>query len=182
MHRDDSQEQKSRIITINYVHLSWWIWWIKSNVLSDCADQYFVPLYRCEDNALPAKIGKPWSPTVEGRAVDEGGGGDGGALWPSSPQKLHSSPKEATFGVKAYAGPMSPSKVMTWRREHFYQHVYKDQLMPPDSLVLIVFNSPIICCFKLHHAVKHIVINQKRHNVIIFQMTTEKKYSISRVP
>lgn len=61
--------------------------------------RYYVPLLRAEDNSSAPVIGAPWSPDQ----TDE------------SPQaalsKYTGSPKDPVLSIRAFAGPMSPSKV-----------------------------------------------------------------------
>ena len=59
-----------------------------------------MPLFRAEDNASPPVIGPPWSP-------DQTDDSPHGALL-----RYIGSPKDPVLTVRAYAGPMSPSKVM----------------------------------------------------------------------
>ncbi|XP_030316155.1 ankyrin repeat and LEM domain-containing protein 2 isoform X1 [Calypte anna] len=66
--------------------------------------QYYVPLLRAEDNSSAPVIGAPWSPDQ----TDE------------SPQRTLSkypgSPKDPVLSLRAFAGPMSPSKAEEFRR------------------------------------------------------------------
>ncbi|NWI95621.1 ANKL2 protein, partial [Pitta sordida] len=66
--------------------------------------QYYVPLLRAEDNSSAPVIGAPWSPDQ----VDDG------------PQRTLSkypgSPKDPVLSIRAFAGPMSPSKAEEFRR------------------------------------------------------------------
>ncbi|NXY84473.1 ANKL2 protein, partial [Alcedo cyanopectus] len=66
--------------------------------------QYYVPLLRAEDNSSAPVIGAPWSPDQ----TDE------------SPQRILSkytgSPKDPVLSIRAFAGPMSPSKAEEFRR------------------------------------------------------------------
>ncbi|NXY48606.1 ANKL2 protein, partial [Ceuthmochares aereus] len=65
---------------------------------------YYVPLLRAEDNSSAPVIGAPWSPDQT----------DG------SPQrnlsKYAGSPKDPVLSIRAFAGPMSPSKAEEFRR------------------------------------------------------------------
>ncbi|NXP06961.1 ANKL2 protein, partial [Thinocorus orbignyianus] len=66
--------------------------------------QYYVPLLRAEDNSSAPVIGAPWSPDQ----MDDG------------PQRTLSkytgSPKDPVLSIRAFAGPMSPSKAEEFRR------------------------------------------------------------------
>ncbi|NXS62368.1 ANKL2 protein, partial [Brachypteracias leptosomus] len=66
--------------------------------------QYYVPLLRAEDNSSAPIIGAPWSPDQ----TDD------------SPQRALSkytgSPKDPVLSIRAFAGPMSPSKAEEFRR------------------------------------------------------------------
>nr|XP_009930766.1 PREDICTED: ankyrin repeat and LEM domain-containing protein 2 [Opisthocomus hoazin] len=66
--------------------------------------RYYIPLLRAEDNSSAPVIGVPWSPDQ----TDE------------SPQRTLSkyigSPKDPVLSIRAFAGPMSPSKAEEFRR------------------------------------------------------------------
>ncbi|NWR55800.1 ANKL2 protein, partial [Bucorvus abyssinicus] len=66
--------------------------------------RYYVPLLRAEDNSSAPIIGVPWSPDQ----TDD------------SPQRALSkypgSPKDPVLSIRAFAGPMSPSKAEEFRR------------------------------------------------------------------
>ncbi|NXS94692.1 ANKL2 protein, partial [Jacana jacana] len=66
--------------------------------------RYYVPLLRAEDNSSAPVIGAPWSPDQ----MDDG------------PQRTLSkytgSPKDPVLSIRAFAGPMSPSKAEEFRR------------------------------------------------------------------
>ncbi|KFP16804.1 Ankyrin repeat and LEM domain-containing protein 2, partial [Egretta garzetta] len=66
--------------------------------------RYYVPLLRAEDNSSAPVIGAPWSPDQ----TDD------------SPQrtlpKYTGSPKDPVLSIRAFAGPMSPSKAEEFRR------------------------------------------------------------------
>ncbi|XP_037232028.1 ankyrin repeat and LEM domain-containing protein 2 isoform X1 [Falco rusticolus] len=66
--------------------------------------RYYVPLLRAEDNSSAPVIGAPWSPDQ----IDD------------SPQrtlpKYTGSPKDPVLSIRAFAGPMSPSKAEEFRR------------------------------------------------------------------
>ncbi|XP_027588937.2 ankyrin repeat and LEM domain-containing protein 2 isoform X1 [Pipra filicauda] len=66
--------------------------------------RYYVPLLRAEDNSSAPVIGAPWSPDQ----MDDG------------PQrtlfKYPGNPKDPVLSIRAFAGPMSPSKAEEFRR------------------------------------------------------------------
>ncbi|KFZ49842.1 Ankyrin repeat and LEM domain-containing protein 2, partial [Podiceps cristatus] len=66
--------------------------------------RYYVPLLRAEDNSSAPVIGAPWSPDQ----TDD------------NPQRTLSkytgSPKDPVLSIRAFAGPMSPSKAEEFRR------------------------------------------------------------------
>ncbi|NWH63029.1 ANKL2 protein, partial [Geococcyx californianus] len=66
--------------------------------------RYYVPLLRAEDNSSAPVIGAPWSPDQTD----------------NSPQrtlsKYSGSPKDPVLSLRAFAGPMSPSKAEEFRR------------------------------------------------------------------
>ncbi|NXX89218.1 ANKL2 protein, partial [Centropus bengalensis] len=66
--------------------------------------RYYVPLLRAEDNSSAPVIGAPWSPDQ----IDD------------SPQRTSSkyagNPKDPVLSMRAFAGPMSPSKAEEFRR------------------------------------------------------------------
>ncbi|NXL55577.1 ANKL2 protein, partial [Chordeiles acutipennis] len=66
--------------------------------------RYYVPLLRAEDNSSAPVIGAPWSPDQ----IDD------------NPQrnlsKYTGSPKDPVLSIRAFAGPMSPSKAEEFRR------------------------------------------------------------------
>ncbi|OXB85009.1 UNVERIFIED_CONTAM: hypothetical protein H355_016131 [Colinus virginianus] len=87
--------------------------------------RYYVPLLRAEDNSSAPVIGAPWSPDQ----TDD------------SPQaalpKYPGSPKDPVLSIRAFAGPMSPSKAEEFRRlwktpprerAGFFHHVRKSDL------------------------------------------------------
>ncbi|KFV94106.1 Ankyrin repeat and LEM domain-containing protein 2, partial [Eurypyga helias] len=87
--------------------------------------RYYVPLLRAEDNSSAPVIGAPWSPDQ----TDD------------SPQRTLSkypgSPKDPVLSIRAFAGPMSPSKAEEFRRlwktpprerAGFFHHVRKSDL------------------------------------------------------
>ncbi|XP_009471592.1 PREDICTED: ankyrin repeat and LEM domain-containing protein 2 [Nipponia nippon] len=66
--------------------------------------QYYVPLLRAEDNSSAPVIGAPWSP-------DQTDGSPQRSL-----SKYIGSPKDPVLSIRAFAGPMSPSKAEEFRR------------------------------------------------------------------
>ncbi|KFP81089.1 Ankyrin repeat and LEM domain-containing protein 2, partial [Acanthisitta chloris] len=66
--------------------------------------QYYVPLLRAEDNSSAPIIGTPWSPDKT----------DDGPQRTSS--KYPGNPKDPVLSIRAFAGPMSPSKAEEFRR------------------------------------------------------------------
>ncbi|NXI36254.1 ANKL2 protein, partial [Galbula dea] len=66
--------------------------------------RYYVPLLRAEDNSSAPVIGVPWSP-------DQTDDSSQGAL-----SRYPGSPKDPVLSIKAFAGPMSPSKAEEFRR------------------------------------------------------------------
>ncbi|NXL92576.1 ANKL2 protein, partial [Alectura lathami] len=66
--------------------------------------RYYVPLLRAEDNSSAPVIGAPWSPDQ----MDEG---------PQAALSQYAgSPKDPVLSIRAFAGPMSPSKAEEFRR------------------------------------------------------------------
>ncbi|NXI58325.1 ANKL2 protein, partial [Chloroceryle aenea] len=66
--------------------------------------RYYVPLLRAEDNSSAPVIGAPWSPDQ----TDDS---------PQRPlSKYTGSPKDPVLSIRAFAGPMSPSKAEEFRR------------------------------------------------------------------
>ncbi|XP_015279266.1 PREDICTED: ankyrin repeat and LEM domain-containing protein 2 [Gekko japonicus] len=77
---------------------------LKEKIREYLKGQYYVPLFRAEDNASAPVIGAPWSPdqTEDSPHV-------------SLPRYV-GSPKDPVLTVRAYAGPVSPSKAEEFRR------------------------------------------------------------------
>jgi len=75
---------------------------VKEGLVLFYQGRYYVPPLRAEDNSSAPVIGAPWSPDQ----TDE------------SPQaalsKYTGSPKDPVLSIRAFAGPMSPSKVRSW--------------------------------------------------------------------
>ncbi|NXJ75937.1 ANKL2 protein, partial [Trogon melanurus] len=66
--------------------------------------RYYVPLLRAEDNSSAPVIGAPWSPDQ----IDD--------TPQRSVSKYTGSPKDPVLSIRAFAGPMSPSKAEEFRR------------------------------------------------------------------
>ncbi|KAL9966171.1 hypothetical protein ACROYT_G024209 [Oculina patagonica] len=94
---------------------------LKSQIKSCLEDSFYVPLLGTMDNSTPPWIGGPWSPEVTEDRMGRDGGFSGSPL---SPWKQKNSPGELPITVRAYAGPMSPSKA-----EEFY-HSWKTPPKP----------------------------------------------------
>ncbi|KAK2522727.1 hypothetical protein Q9233_010086 [Columba guinea] len=77
---------------------------LKEKIREYLKGRYYVPLLRAEDNSSAPVIGAPWSPDQ----TDD------------SPQRTLSkytgSPKDPVLSIRAFAGPMSPSKAEEFRR------------------------------------------------------------------
>ncbi|NXX20345.1 ANKL2 protein, partial [Podargus strigoides] len=66
--------------------------------------RYYVPLLRAEDNSSAPVIGAPWSPDQTDDSPQE------------TLSKYPGSPKDPVLSIRAFAGPMSPSKAEEFRR------------------------------------------------------------------
>ncbi|XP_053135691.1 ankyrin repeat and LEM domain-containing protein 2 isoform X2 [Hemicordylus capensis] len=77
---------------------------LKEKIREYLEGQYYVPLFRAEDNASAPVIGLPWSP-------DQTKDSPNAAL-----PRYFGSPKDPVLAVRAYAGPMSLSKAEDFRR------------------------------------------------------------------
>ncbi|XP_063171918.1 ankyrin repeat and LEM domain-containing protein 2 [Candoia aspera] len=77
---------------------------LKTKIREHLEGQCYVPLFRAEDNASAPVIGAPWSPDQT----------DSSPLAPL-PRRI-GSPKDPMLAVRAYAGPVSPSKAEDFRR------------------------------------------------------------------
>ncbi|KAJ6656514.1 hypothetical protein lerEdw1_003639 [Lerista edwardsae] len=77
---------------------------LKEKIGEYLAGQYYVPLFRAEDNASAPVIGVPWSPDQTDDSPQ------------ASLPRYFGSPKDPVLTVRAYAGPMSPSKAEDFRR------------------------------------------------------------------
>ncbi|KAM6423048.1 ankyrin repeat and LEM domain-containing protein 2 isoform 2-T2 [Liasis olivaceus] len=98
---------------------------LKTKIREHLEGQCYVPLFRAEDNASAPVIGAPWSSDQT----------DSSPL--ASLPRCIGSPKDPLLTVRAYAGPVSPSKAEDFRRlwktpprdraEYFY-HLRKSDL------------------------------------------------------
>ncbi|XP_025068099.1 ankyrin repeat and LEM domain-containing protein 2 isoform X2 [Alligator sinensis] len=77
---------------------------LKEKIKEYLKGQYYVPLLKAEDNSSSPVIGAPWSP-------DQSDGNSHTAL-----PRYTGSPKDPVLSVRAFAGPMSPSKAEEFRR------------------------------------------------------------------
>ncbi|XP_048850179.1 ankyrin repeat and LEM domain-containing protein 2 [Brienomyrus brachyistius] len=77
---------------------------IMQKISDHLEDRCFIPLLRATDNSLQPVIGGPWSPEPS-----EG-------VPHSLIAKLPGSPKDPVMAVRAFAGPLSPSKADEFRR------------------------------------------------------------------
>ncbi|XP_053849657.1 ankyrin repeat and LEM domain-containing protein 2 isoform X3 [Vidua macroura] len=77
---------------------------LKEKIKEYLKGHYYVPLLRAEDNSSAPVIGAPWSPDQ----MDDGPQ----RAWPKYP----GSPKDPVLSIRAFAGPMSPSKAEEFRR------------------------------------------------------------------
>ncbi|XP_074869047.1 ankyrin repeat and LEM domain-containing protein 2 isoform X2 [Carettochelys insculpta] len=77
---------------------------LKEKIREYLKGRYYVPLLRAEDNASAPVIGAPWSPDQS----------DDNPL--TSLPKHSGSPKDPVLSVRAFAGPMTPSKAEEFRR------------------------------------------------------------------
>ncbi|XP_038663525.1 ankyrin repeat and LEM domain-containing protein 2 [Scyliorhinus canicula] len=77
---------------------------LKENIREYLQDRYYVPLLRDTDNSCPAVIGSPWSPDQSAK------------LYCTSLPRHSGNPKDPVMEVRAFAGPMSPSKAEEFRR------------------------------------------------------------------
>ncbi|XP_039627400.1 ankyrin repeat and LEM domain-containing protein 2 [Polypterus senegalus] len=77
---------------------------LKRRIRDYLEDRCYVPLLRATDNSSPAVIGTPWSPDPQETAFS-----------PFSPRNM-GSPKDPVMAVRAFAGPLSPSKADEFRK------------------------------------------------------------------
>nr|XP_006134682.1 ankyrin repeat and LEM domain-containing protein 2 [Pelodiscus sinensis] len=77
---------------------------LKEKIREYLKGRYYVPLLRAEDNSSAPVIGAPWSPDQS----------DDNPL--TALPKHGGSPKDPVLSVRAFAGPMTPSKAEEFRR------------------------------------------------------------------
>ncbi|XP_010874863.2 ankyrin repeat and LEM domain-containing protein 2 [Esox lucius] len=77
---------------------------VKQKILDYLEDRCYIPLLRATDNSIQPIIGGPWSP----EPLD--------ALPHSLSPRLTQSPRDPVMTVRAFAGPLSPSKAEEFRR------------------------------------------------------------------
>ncbi|XP_041058902.1 ankyrin repeat and LEM domain-containing protein 2 [Carcharodon carcharias] len=77
---------------------------LKEKIREYLQDRYYVPLLRDTDNSCPAVIGSPWSPDQSAK------------LHCTSLSRHTGNPTDPIMEVRAFAGPMSPSKAEEFRR------------------------------------------------------------------
>ncbi|XP_061459186.1 ankyrin repeat and LEM domain-containing protein 2 isoform X2 [Rhineura floridana] len=77
---------------------------LKEKIREYLEGQCYVPLFRAEDNASPPVIGAPWSPDQMDDSPH------------ASLPRYFGSPKDPVLTMRAYAGPMSPSKAEDFHR------------------------------------------------------------------
>ncbi|XP_069071369.1 ankyrin repeat and LEM domain-containing protein 2 isoform X2 [Pleurodeles waltl] len=77
---------------------------LKARIREYLQGRYYVPLLRAEDHSFSPVIGAPWSPEPT----------DSISLSPQP--RFAASPKDPLLAVRAFAGPMSPSKAEEFRR------------------------------------------------------------------
>ncbi|XP_067395919.1 ankyrin repeat and LEM domain-containing protein 2 isoform X2 [Emydura macquarii macquarii] len=77
---------------------------LKEKIREYLKGRYYVPLLRAEDNSSAPVIGAPWSPDQS----------DDNPL--TSLPRHSGSPKDPVLSVRAFAGPMTPSKAEEFRR------------------------------------------------------------------
>ncbi|MEE6504371.1 hypothetical protein FKM82_005164 [Ascaphus truei] len=78
---------------------------LKARIREYLKGHYYVPLLRAEDNSSFPVIGAPWSPEKPD------------LLFQPGLTRFCGSPKDPLLAVRAFAGPMSPSKAEDFRRE-----------------------------------------------------------------
>ncbi|XP_069476112.1 ankyrin repeat and LEM domain-containing protein 2 [Ambystoma mexicanum] len=77
---------------------------LKEQIREYLQGRYYVPLLRAQDNSFSPVIGVPWSPETTDSV-------------PLSPHpRFAASPMDPLLAVRAFAGPMSPSKAEDFRR------------------------------------------------------------------
>ncbi|XP_072171426.1 uncharacterized protein [Diadema setosum] len=78
---------------------------VKSKITELLDDHFYVPVWRAEDDSVPAVVGEPWSPDVlESQSA-------------VLSQQVKGSPIEASLFLRALAGPMSPSEAADFHRD-----------------------------------------------------------------
>ncbi|KAL1267214.1 hypothetical protein QQF64_002889 [Cirrhinus molitorella] len=96
---------------------------VKQKIMEYLEDRFYVPLLRAADNTLHPVIGAPWCPGSP-ESCDQ--------LY--SPKRMMDSPKNPTMTVKAFAGPLNPSKAeefhRLWKtppreRAEYFHHILK---------------------------------------------------------
>ncbi|XP_030837162.1 ankyrin repeat and LEM domain-containing protein 2 [Strongylocentrotus purpuratus] len=68
-------------------------------------DHFYIPVWRADDNSLPAVIGEPWSPDVPN--------GQSALL----SEQAKGSPIDSNILLRALAGPMSPSEAVDFQKD-----------------------------------------------------------------
>uniref|UniRef100_A0A8D0HHH4 Ankyrin repeat and LEM domain-containing protein 2 n=1 Tax=Sphenodon punctatus TaxID=8508 RepID=A0A8D0HHH4_SPHPU len=76
---------------------------VKEKIREYLKGRYYVPLFRAEENSSAPVIGAPWSPDQTDNPH-------------TSLPRYRGSPKDPVLTVRAFAGPMSPSKAEDFRR------------------------------------------------------------------
>ncbi|KAJ7389817.1 LEM domain [Desmophyllum pertusum] len=94
---------------------------LKNQIRSYLEDSFYVPLMGSMDNSTPPWISGPWSPEVADERLTREGGFSGSPL---NTGRQRNSPGELPITVRAYAGPMSPSKLE--QRNSYIQIKRKD--------------------------------------------------------
>lgn len=96
--------------------------------------QYFVPLLRSEDNSSQPFIGTPWSPESSRCGVNV--------------PPMSWSPRDPLMAVKACAGPMTPSKVISsiiffiWTTHKFFKNTcFTDYILVIAMIQSVIFNN-----------------------------------------
>ncbi|NWX97084.1 ANKL2 protein, partial [Nothoprocta ornata] len=77
---------------------------LKEKIREYLQGRYYVPLLRADDNSSAPVIGAPWSPDQTDNSPQ------------TSLPMYHGSPKDPVLSIRAFAGPMSPSKAEEFRR------------------------------------------------------------------
>lgn len=90
------------------------------------ADRWYIPLLRATDNSSPAVIGAPWSPDPSDTTSH------------SFLSRLACSPKDPVMTVRAFAGPLGPSKVLTLVSKGFEDTSF-------HSVTHLCLNTQLVC-------------------------------------